>query len=128
MSTQDNLSPERLVEECQKAMAHAWMVRCFVKESSEVEEFPELMGIVRTVFDLSRALDSRVHDPEAYFQALRKRIDRLREAAIQFRTDALEASTDVNFRQAALSMEACVEQLQSLLETAREGTEPAADA
>ncbi len=30
----------RLVERAQAIMAHAWMVRTFVKHSTEVEEFP----------------------------------------------------------------------------------------
>lgn len=100
-------------------MAHAWMVRTFVKHSEEVEDFPELMNLVRTVFDTARALDTRADDPSGYLKMLEKKIGKLRKAAEQFRTDAYEASTHTNFQQAVVSMDFCVEQLQELLEAGR---------
>ena len=92
------------------------MVRTFVKHSEEVEEFPELMGIVRAVFDTSRALETRADDPPAYLKMLRKKIGKLRQAAEQFRRDAPLASTHTNFQQAVVSMDACIEELESLLD------------
>ena len=38
VTTEDRLS--EIVDECQDVMAHAWMVRTFVKHSEEVEDFP----------------------------------------------------------------------------------------
>lgn len=111
------LSLEQAVVRCQAIMAHAWMVRTFVKHSPEVEEFPELMGIVRTVFDLSRALESRVADPAGYLQMLRKKMTRLRQAADEFRRDAPLASGHTNFQQAVVSMDACVAELQEILDS-----------
>ncbi|GAB4146144.1 MAG: hypothetical protein Tsb009_18730 [Planctomycetaceae bacterium] len=105
-----------IVSRCQVVMSHAWMVRTFIKHSEEVEDFPELMGIVRGVFDTSRALETRVDDPGAYLKMLAKKLGKLRKAAEQFQTDAMEASTHTNFHQAVISMNACVEELQSLLE------------
>ncbi len=61
--TEPRIPDAATVERCQTILAHAWMVRTFVKHSPEVEEFPELMGIVRNVFDLCRAVESRVEDP-----------------------------------------------------------------
>jgi hypothetical protein len=109
------MTPAEIVNECQTTMAHAWMVRTFIKHSPEVEEFPELMGIVRGVFDTSRALETRVTDPPAYLQMLGKKIGKLRKAAEQFRLDAAAASTHTNFQQAVISMDACVQQLERLL-------------
>jgi hypothetical protein len=108
-------SNEQAVARCQTIMAHAWMVRTFVKHSPEVEEFPELMEIVRTVFDLSRALETRVDDPAAYLQMLRKKIGKLRKAAEKFRHDAPLASTHTNFQQAVVSIDACVAGLEETL-------------
>jgi glucokinase len=99
-------------------MAHAWMVRTFVKHSPEVEEFPELMGIVRAVFDTSRALETRVSDPPAFLNMLRKKIGKLRAAADQFRHDAALASTHTNFQQAVLSIVYCIDQLKQGLDAA----------
>lgn len=113
-----DLTQHEIVARCQQVMAHAWMVRTFVKHSDEVEEFPELMGLVRTVFDTSRALETKRNDPPAYLHMLRKKIGKLRKAAEQFRGDAPLASSHTNFQQAVVSMDAAVEQLQELLELA----------
>ncbi|MBW3543403.1 MAG: amidohydrolase [Planctomycetes bacterium] len=96
-------------------MAHAWMVRTFVKHSDEVEDFPELMGIVRAVFDTSRALETRADDPPAYLAMLRKKLGKLRTAAAAFRRNAPLASAHTNFQQAVVSMDACVDELERLL-------------
>ena len=111
----DGLTAEQLVERCNRVMAHAWMVRTFVKHSEEAEDFPELMHLVRAVFDTSRALETRVGDPAAYFHMLRKKLGKLRQAAEKFRADAAEASLHTNFQQAVVSMDACVEELEALL-------------
>jgi hypothetical protein len=113
------------VARCQTLLAHAWMVRTFVKHSPEVEDFPELMEIVRTVFDVSRALETRVEDPAGYFQMLRKKIGKLRKAADQFRHDAPLASGHTNFQQAVISMDAVLRELELLLQGVLVPAEPA---
>ena len=97
-------------------MAHAWVVRTFVKHSEEVEDFPELMGIVRAVFDTSRALETRLQDPAGYIKMLGKKIGRMRRATEQFRRDAPLASTHTNFKMAVESIDVCVRELGQLLE------------
>jgi hypothetical protein len=103
------------VARCQQLLAHAWMVRTFVKHSPEVEEFPELMGIVRSVFDLSRALETQVDDPPAYFQMLYKKLSDLEQASRKFAHDAPLASTHTNFQQAVVSIATCVADLREIL-------------
>jgi hypothetical protein len=107
-------TPQDIVRRCQVVMAHAWMVRTFVKHSEEVEEFPELMGIARVVFDTSRALEAKLEEPPAYLRMLRKKIGKLRSATEQFRRDAETSSTHTNFRQAVISMEGVIAELESL--------------
>jgi hypothetical protein len=102
---------------CQVIFAHAWMVRTFVKHSDIVEDFPELMGIVRAVFDTSRALEPKVADPAEYLATLRKKIGKLRAATVQFRDDAPQASDHTNFRQAVISMDGCVAELDQILKS-----------
>ena len=109
-----------LVERSQKVFAHAWMVRTFIKHSDEAEDFPELMGIARAVFDAAMALESRLGDPAGYFRMLEKKLGKLRTAADQFRSDAPHASTHTNFQQAVISMDACIEEWTRLLATSKE--------
>jgi hypothetical protein len=108
-------SPQQLVERAQLVMAHAWMVRTFIKHSEEIDEFPELMGIVRAVFDTACALETRIDEPAGYFKMLAKKIGKLRKAAEQFAIDAPQASAHTNFQQAVISMNACVDELESVL-------------
>ena len=115
----ENLTPEEVVQRCQKVMAHAWMVRTFVKHSDEIDDFPELMGIVRAVFDTSRALETKIDDAPGYLRMLGKKIGKLRAAAEKFRSDAQYASTHTNFKQAVISMDDCVCQMERLLEAGR---------
>ncbi len=109
-------TPSDVVARCQKVMANAWMVRRFVKHCEEAEEFPELLQLPRTVFDVARALQTRADDPPAYLRMLQKKIGRLRRAAEQFQNDAPAASTHMNFVQAAIAIAFCVEQLEELLQ------------
>lgn len=111
-----------VVERCDEIMSHAWMVRTFIKHSEEVEDFPELvglMGIVRGVFDASRALETRVDDPAGYLKMLGKKIGRLKTAVVDFERDAFEVSEHTNFVMAVRSVKVCVRDLEALLEQGR---------
>ncbi len=124
-----NAKPPRglaeIVDRCQIVLAHAWMVRTFVKHSEEAEDFPDLMGVVRAVFDTARALETRVGDPRGYLRMLSKKIGKLRRAAEEFRGYAAEASTHTNFEQAVISIDACVEEFEQLLAESRRVAESA---
>jgi len=100
------------VERCEKLMAHAWMVRTFIKHCEEVEDFTELMHVARSIFDLGRALEPRIDDPAAYLKMLRKKLPKLRQAIEQFAVDAPQASTHMNFIMAVASIQAVYEDLQ----------------
>lgn len=104
-----------LMIRAQKTMAHAWMVRTFVKHSDEVEDYPDLNEMARTIFDTFRALETQVDDPESYFKVVRKKIGKLKSAAQQFEKDAWHASTHTNFQQAVISAKYVSEQLAELL-------------
>lgn len=111
---------EATVERCQNIMAHAWMVRTFIKHSEEVEDFPELMMLARAIFDTAMALETRLGDPEKYMKMLAKKIGRLKKGADKFRVDAPLASTHTNFKQAVISIDFCIAELGELLESSRE--------
>ena len=114
--TEEPGPPCDLARRCEGPLAHAWMVRTFVKHSEEAEDFPELMGVARSVFDLSMALESRAADEAAFRKMLSKKLPKLRKAAEQFAEDAPAASTHTNFQQAVVSIRAAVETLAAELE------------
>ena len=110
------MTAEEAVARCQVIFSHAWMVRTFVKHSEVVEDFPELMQIVRSVFDTSRALEPKVSEPHDYLTTLRKKIGKMRVAAAQFSEDAPKASDHENFRQAVISINGCLAELEAILQ------------
>ena len=105
----------KLVERSQKLMSHAWMIRTFVKHSDEVEDFPQLNEMARTIFDVFRAVETQIDDPAGYFRTVRKKLSKLHAAAEQFAKDAWHASTHTNFQQAVIASRFLVEQLSELL-------------
>ena len=55
-----------LVARSQNVMAHGWMIRTFIKHCDEVEDFPELNEMARTIFDVFRAVETQIEDPLNY--------------------------------------------------------------
>jgi len=106
---------KELVERSQRIMAHAWMVRTFVKHCDEVEDYPELNEMARTIFDTFRALETQIDDPSSYFRFLRKKLGKLRTASREFKKNAWHASTHTNFQQAVISIAYVVEQLEDIM-------------
>jgi hypothetical protein len=95
--------------------AHLWMVRTFVKHSPEVEDFPELMQVVRAIFDASRAVETHRQDPADFLRMVKKKRVKLRAAAEQFKKDAPLASDHTNFKMAVRSLDAALDALDRLL-------------
>ncbi len=124
LDVDDHTRPQDIVNECQNQLAHAWVVRAFVRHSDEAEDFPEITEIGRAVFDLTRALESRVGDPAAYFRMLRKKLGKFRQATEQFACEAPNVSTHTNFQQAITSIRAAASQLERLLEAGLTSTAP----
>lgn len=107
-----------LVARSQQVMAHGWMIRTFIKHCDEVEDFPELNEMARTIFDVFRAVETQVEDPVSYFRTVRKKLSKLKSAAEQFQQDAWHASTHTNFQQCAIAAKFLGQQLEELLQQA----------
>lgn len=116
----DESTLEDLVKLFQQKMAHAWMVRTFIKHCDEVEDYPELMGIVRAVFDMSRAIETKAEDPPAFFKFARKKLGKLKKAGVQFQQDAWAASTHTNFQQAVISVQHAADEMEVVLSQAEQ--------
>ena len=48
------MSPTEAVERLNVLLAHAWMVRTFLKHADEVQEDEEMLEVPRTIFDSIR--------------------------------------------------------------------------
>ena len=51
------MSPEEAMERINTVLAHAWMVRNFLKHADEVQDDEEMLEVHRTIFDFIRAAE-----------------------------------------------------------------------
>ena len=109
--------PSEVAKQIDGVFAHLWMVRTFVKHDPVTEDFPELMQVVRAIFDASRAIEAHRDDPADYLRVVKKKRAKLRAAAEQFKKDAPLASDHTNFKMAVRALEAALDAIDRLLET-----------
>ena len=119
-----NLTPTEAMERINAIVAHAWMVRTFLKHAPEFEEDVERMEIPRTIFDFARAVETRYaeRDADGYLKMVRKKLGKLRSAAERFATQQPDISNHTNFQQAAISLNGCVRAIQELLDSLSAGS------
>ena len=51
------MSPEEAMESLNTVLAHAWMVRTFLKHADEIQDDEEMLEVPRMIFDYTRALE-----------------------------------------------------------------------
>jgi len=114
-----NLTATEAMERINTIVAHAWMVRTFLKHAPEFEEDVERMEIPRTIFDFARAVETRYaqRDAAGYLKMVRKKLGKLRAAAERFAAEQSNISNHTNFQQAAISLSGCVRAIQEILES-----------
>jgi hypothetical protein len=111
------MSPAEAVERLNVVLAHAWMVRNFLKHADEIQEDEELLDVHRTLFDVIRAVEpSRERGDHAeYLRRLGNKLPKLRRAAEFFAREYRRASTHTNFEMAALSLTGVVRHVEEIL-------------
>jgi hypothetical protein len=114
-----NLTPTEAMERINTIVAHAWMVRTFLKHAPEFEDDVERMEIPRTIFDFARAVETRYteRDADGYLKMVRKKLGKLRAAAERFAADQPDISNHTNFQQSALSLSGCVRAIHEVLDS-----------
>jgi hypothetical protein len=110
------MSPAEAVARLEVLLAHAWMVRTFLKHADEIQEDEELLDVPRTLFDCIRAVEpSRERgDLKEYLRRLRGKLPKLRRVAGLFEREYRRASDHTNFQMAALSLSGCVRRIEEV--------------
>lgn len=105
------------MEQANCLMAHAWMVRNFLKHAEEVEDEADMLEVHRTIFDFIRAVEPAFQrkDTKEYLRRLKGKLPKLRKAAEFFASEYSNYSTHTNFAMASLSLTTCVKQFEDLL-------------
>jgi hypothetical protein len=98
-------------------LAHAWMVRNFLKHADEVQEDEEMLEVHRMIFDYIRAVEPSFQrrDSKEYLHRIKGKLPKLRRMAEYFEREYRRVSDHTNFQMAALSLSGCVKQIEEIL-------------
>jgi hypothetical protein len=102
-----------------EVMAHAWMVRTFLKHAEEIQEDEDMLEVPRMIFDYIRALEPSYQrgDAAEYLRRARGKLPKLRRVADRLAQEYQRVSDHTNFQMAALSLSACVRRIEETLAT-----------
>ena len=110
------MSPEEAVERLSAILAHAWMVRTFLKHADEIQHDPDMLAVPRTLYDSIRAIEPAYErqDWGDYLRRLKGKLPKLRRAADHFAAHYKSFSPHTNFEMAALSLHGVVRSLEEV--------------
>src|SRR5262245_61115052 len=113
----DLMTPEQAVERLNTILAHAWMVRTFLKHADEIQEDEAMLDIHRMIFDYVRAVEpaSQRGDAMEYLHRARGKLSKLRRVAEFFAQEHRRVSDHTNFQMAAISLTGCVREIEEVL-------------
>jgi hypothetical protein len=106
-------------------LAHAWMVRTFLKHADEIQEDEEMLEVHRMIFDYIRALEPsfQSQDAKEYLHRARGKLPKLKRVADLFAREHRRVSDHTNFEMAAASLSGCVQQIEEVLAQVQSGHE-----
>jgi hypothetical protein len=111
------MSPEEAMQRLNVVLAHAWMVRAFLKHADEVQDNEEMMEVHRVAYDFIRAVEPawQRQDAKEYLHRLRGKLPKLKKVADYFAAEYRNVSDHTNFEMAARSLSGCVRQIEEIL-------------
>lgn len=111
------MSAEAAMNRINLILAHAWMVRQFLKHADEVQDDAEMLDVHRMIFDYSRAVEPSLQrrDAAEYLHRAKGKLSKLKKAAEFFHENYQRVSGHTNFQMAATSLKFVVEQIEEVL-------------
>ncbi len=110
------MTPDEAVARLTTILAHAWMVRTFLKHADEIQDSPEMLDVPRTLYDTIRAVEPAFQrgDVPEYLRRLKGKVGKVRRAAHYFRDNFRAFSPHTNYEMAAASLLGVVQQLEDV--------------
>ncbi|MDY3550983.1 hypothetical protein R5W24_000054 [Gemmata sp. JC717] len=110
------MSPAEAVSRSNTVLAHAWMVRTFLKHADEIQDNEDMLDVPRTLYDSIRAVEPAFQrgDHADFLRRLRGKLPKLRRAAQHFNTHFREFSPHTNYEMAAASLLGVVGHLEEI--------------
>jgi hypothetical protein len=114
------MRPEEAMERVHMLLAHAWMVRTFLKHADEIQDDEDLLDVHRVIFDSVRALEPSYQrkDVTEFLRRARGKLPKLRRVAEILEREYRRVSDHTNFQMAALSLRCCVADIEQTLNAA----------
>lgn len=100
------MTPHDAVARLTALLAHAWMVRTFLKHADEIQASEEMLDVPRTLYDAIRAVEPAHQrgDLADYLRRLKGKLPKLRRAAEHFAAHFRAFSPHTNFEMASASL------------------------
>jgi hypothetical protein len=116
------MTPDRAMERIHRVLAHAWMVRAFLKHAEEIQEEEDFLEVHRVVFDYIRALEPSYErrDAKEFVRRASGKLPKLRQAADFLASEYQRISDHTNFQMAAASLKTCVEEIAAALDEVKD--------
>jgi hypothetical protein len=110
------MTPDEAVIRLNQLLAHAWMVRTFLKHADEIQGSEEMLAVPRTLYDGIRAVEPAIQrgDIHTYLRRLKGKLAKFRKAAEYFAAHFKEFSPHTNFEMAALSLQGVVRTMEEI--------------
>lgn len=110
------MKPDAAVNRLNALLAHAWMIRTFLKHADEIQESEEMLEVPRTLYDSIRAVEPAFQrgDSAEYLRRLKGKLPKLKRIAEYFSDHFREFSPHTNFEMAALSLLGVVQQMEEV--------------
>ena len=105
------------MERINTLLAHAWMVRTFLKHSEDVQGDLEMLEVHRMIFDYCRAVEGAYQRKDAaeYLHRAKGKFSKLKKQADFFAENYRRVSDHTNFQMAAASLTAVVAEIETAL-------------
>jgi hypothetical protein len=110
------MTPQEAVERLNTVLAHAWMIRTFLKHADEIQQSEDMLDVPRTLYDSIRAVEPAHErgDLGDYLRRLKGKLPKLRRVANYFNDHFKEFSPHTNFAMAAASLLGVVRQMEEI--------------
>lgn len=111
------------MERINTLLAHAWMVRTFLKHADEIQENEEMLEVHRMIFDYCRAVEPSWarQDAKEFLHRAKGKLPKLRKVAEFFAKEYRRVSDHTNFQMAAQSLSGVVQQIEETLAAVQPG-------
>lgn len=110
------MTPDEAVARLNTILAHAWMIRTFLKHADEIQESEEMLEVPRTLYDAIRAVEPARQrgDRADFLRRLKGKHAKMRRAAEYFAANFKRFSPHTNFEMAAASLSGVVQQMDEI--------------